>query len=83
MRPKQGSALLFFPAFANGQADDRTLHKGEVLAPEEEKWIIQMWIHQSAYRAVLPPNNLQQDALPAIRNVCRQLGYHNASTEQF
>jgi prolyl 4-hydroxylase len=30
MRPKQGSALSFFPAFVDGTPDDRTLHKSEV-----------------------------------------------------
>lgn len=40
MKPKEGSALLFFPAFRDGRPDDRTLHKGEVAG--EEKWIVQM-----------------------------------------
>ena len=26
MQPKQGSALLFFPAYKDGRPDDRTLH---------------------------------------------------------
>ena len=30
MKPKVGSALLFFPTFEDGRPDDRTLHKGEV-----------------------------------------------------
>ena len=36
VKPVQGSALLFFPAFANGQPDDRTLHKGQVAG--DTKW---------------------------------------------
>jgi len=31
MQPQMGSALLFFPSFADGSPDDRTLHKSEVL----------------------------------------------------
>lgn len=37
MRPKKGSALLFFPARKDGSPDDRTLHKGEVLIEQQSK----------------------------------------------
>lgn len=56
MRPKMGSALLFFPAFRDGTPDDRTLHKGEV-AVSKTKMIAQMWIHQGEYSPVIPPGN--------------------------
>jgi prolyl 4-hydroxylase len=75
MQPKMGSALLFFPAYANGRPDDRTLHKGEVVAKNHEKRIIQMWIHQTNYTAVLPPNNRQMNAMPVIDEVSQKLGY--------
>eukprot|EP00747_Dinoflagellata_sp_TGD_P029666 gnl/TRDRNA2_/TRDRNA2_134065_c0_seq1.p1 gnl/TRDRNA2_/TRDRNA2_134065_c0~~gnl/TRDRNA2_/TRDRNA2_134065_c0_seq1.p1 ORF type:complete len:250 (+),score=23.82 gnl/TRDRNA2_/TRDRNA2_134065_c0_seq1:224-973(+) len=39
--PKRGSALLFFPAFANGQPDERTVHCAEPAIGE--KWIAQLW----------------------------------------
>lgn len=74
VRPAQGSALLFFPADAAGVPDDRTLHCGEPLGNEEEKWIVQMWIHQHAYRASVPPHNRQEDALDSIEATARELG---------
>ena len=74
VRPVQGSALLFFPADKAGVPDDRTLHCGEPLAEGEEKWIVQMWIHQHAYRASVPPHNRQEDALDAVQLTARQLG---------
>ena len=74
MQPKLGSALLFFPAFKNGRPDDRTLHKGEVISGEDEKWIIQMWIHETAYKAVLPEGNNQELARDSIESVRIELG---------
>lgn len=73
VRPKKGSALLFFPAFADGTPDDRTLHQGEEAG--DEKRMIQMWIHECSYRAVVPPNNRQQDAVADVDEVSRRLGY--------
>ena len=80
MQPKQGSALLFFPAFADGRPDDRTLHKGEVMNQDDaEKWIIQMWIHERAYQAVLPPGNTQAAAQDTVDRISRDIGYINAA----
>ena len=73
MRPKEGSALLFFPAFANGTPDDRTLHKGEVAV--EEKMIAQMWIHQKDYKPVIPKGNTHEAAMEAIQAKEMELGY--------
>jgi prolyl 4-hydroxylase len=74
--PKQGSALLFFPADAQGRPDDRTLHKGEpVLAETDEKRIVQLWTHQRPYQAQLPPDNRQEDARAALMDAARELGY--------
>ena len=72
-KPVQGSALLFFPAFADERPDDRTLHKGEVAL--DEKNIIQMWIHERAYRAALPEGNFQEDAREKVDQVSHELGY--------
>ena len=73
MKPKKGSALLFFPAYKDGRADERTLHKGEVAG--DEKWIVQMWIHERDYRATLPDDNFQQFAKEDVDRVSRELGY--------
>jgi len=73
MKPVQGSALLFFPALGDGTPDDRTLHKGEVA--QDEKRIVQMWIHERPYRAVVPPGNSQEAARDEVDRVSRELGY--------
>jgi prolyl 4-hydroxylase len=73
VKPIQGSALLFFPAFGDGQPDDRTLHKGEVA--HDEKWITQMWIHERPYSPVVPPGNTHEAALSAVLQVSKKLGY--------
>ena len=75
MRPVQGSALLFFPADAQGRPDDRTLHKGEVVADGFEKHIVQVWTHERAFVAVLPPDNVQEDASDGMTRVAQELGY--------
>jgi len=40
--PKKGRALLFFPAFADGRPDPRTLHTA--MDAQDEKWVSQIWI---------------------------------------
>ncbi len=73
MQPKQGSALLFFPALLNGQPDDRTLHKGEVAV--DEKMIAQMWIHEKDYSPVIPEGNSHEAAIEVIQAKEIELGY--------
>jgi hypothetical protein len=73
MRPKQGSALLFFPAFADGTPDDRTLHKGEVAV--EKKMIAQMWIHEKEYIPVIPKGNTHESATELVNAKEVELGY--------
>lgn len=75
MTPQQGSALLFFPADGKGNPDDRTLHKGEVVADGYEKRIVQVWTHERAMQAILPPDNRQSDALVGMEQEARRLGY--------
>lgn len=83
VQPRRGSALLFFPAAANGTPDDRTLHQGAAVAPPppdaarvgEEKWIVQAWIHERPYAAAVPPRNRHETALAAVEVASRQLGY--------
>ena len=73
MRPKLGSALLFFPAFANGMPDDRTLHKGEVAI--DEKMIAQMWVHEKSYSPVVPSGNRHDDARERLKKKETELGF--------
>ena len=73
MQPKQGSALLFFPAFADGTPDDRTLHKGEVAV--EKKVIAQMWIHEGGYTPVIPEGNTHEAGVELVKATEEQLGY--------
>lgn len=77
--PRMGSALLFFPAFADGRPDDRTLHKGEVAL--DTKWICQMWIHQNNYTPVTPPGNSHGAAMGAIERVANMLGYATSDSQ--
>ncbi|CAJ1941393.1 unnamed protein product [Cylindrotheca closterium] len=74
MQPKVGSALLFFPAKSDGTPDARTLHRSEVMTGDEEKWIIQMWIHEREYKAVLPIGNSHELAGDGVRKTIVKLG---------
>ncbi|GLI68159.1 hypothetical protein VaNZ11_012497 [Volvox africanus] len=42
VQPRKGTALLFFPAFANGVPDKRTLHTAQDAVVE--KWVTQLWL---------------------------------------
>ena len=72
VRPKGGTALIFFPAFKDGTPDQRTLHKGEVAL--DTKMIAQLWIHEKEYKASVPNNNLQDDAAAGVKEKLEQLG---------
>jgi len=75
VQPKQGRACIFFPALADGKPDDRTLHKGEVVAENQEKRIVQMWIHENPYAPVLPPGNSQMAARELVGEMGHELGF--------
>ena len=51
--PKKGQCLVFFPATAGGDFDERVEHEGTEAT--EEKWICRIWRHE---RAVPPPFGL-------------------------
>lgn len=51
--PKRGQALLFFPATADGEFDERVEHEG--CRAEDEKWIARIWRHADR---VPPPYGL-------------------------
>ena len=59
--PTKGKALIFFPSFADGTPDDRTEHAGQVAF--DEKWIAQIWMHESNYQPNVPAGTSHQDAL--------------------
>ena len=61
VQPKKGSALLFFPADAKGQFDERTEHEG--CPAIDEKWIARIWRHENR---VPPPFGLSEDALKML-----------------
>jgi len=46
VKPKTGSALIFFPATLDGVYDPLTLHEAEPIE-EGEKWVCQVWIRQT------------------------------------
>eukprot|EP00581_Thalassiosira_minuscula_P014533 CAMPEP_0183711738 /NCGR_PEP_ID=MMETSP0737-20130205/7160_1 /TAXON_ID=385413 /ORGANISM="Thalassiosira miniscula, Strain CCMP1093" /LENGTH=482 /DNA_ID=CAMNT_0025940305 /DNA_START=52 /DNA_END=1500 /DNA_ORIENTATION=+ len=75
VRPKKGSALLFFPAaggIPNAPFDIRTLHCGEAVAEdaENEKWIAQLWLRQRDYKPTAPDGNEHENAFDAIGKYC-------------
>mmetsp|Transcript_701 Transcript_701/g.1671 ORF Transcript_701/g.1671 Transcript_701/m.1671 type:complete len:438 (+) Transcript_701:91-1404(+) len=93
MQPERGSALLFFPSFADGTPDDRTLHKSEILvgnnnnnnnnenentdSEDGRKWIVQMWTHQHDYQAALPFGNSNKAARDIMEKTGSKLGYNS------
>lgn len=58
IQPKLGDALLFFPADASGNFDERTEHEG--CPAIDEKWIARIWRHANR---VPPPFGLSDQAL--------------------
>lgn len=59
VRPRRGQALLFFPAFASGEPDGRTLHTAEDAA--DTKWIAQQWVARG-----YAPSGASAPAVPAL-----------------
>lgn len=57
VRPAKGRALVFFPANADGEFDDRVEHEGT--EANEEKWIVRIWVHQNEVGG--PPSGLPDD----------------------
>lgn len=45
IKPRRGSAVIFFPGFMNGELDMDALHAG--MPPLGTKWVSQVWIRQS------------------------------------
>ena len=75
MRPRKGSALLFFPAaggIESAPIDIRTLHCGEVVSDSssEDKWISQLWLRERSYTPTAPPGNEHAAARDAISQYC-------------
>jgi len=70
--PKKGRALLFFPSFADGTPDERTLHAGEPTAGE--KWVAQLWLHHAPYTPNVPEGSSQAAATPAAREYAAERG---------
>ena len=75
MQPQAGSALIFFPADKQGRPDDRTLHRSDAMRCDEEKWIIQMWVHERSYDASLPIGNSNRQAEGAMTKTIAKLGF--------
>jgi len=65
VEPKRGRALLFFPSFADGTPDWRTLHAGE--PGPHEKWIGQLWLHHEPYPPNVPDGTSHEAAEPLVR----------------
>ena len=48
IKPDKGTALIFFPAFLNGELDTDALHSG--MPAEDTKWVSQVWIRQTSHK---------------------------------
>jgi len=75
VRPRKGSALLFFPAAGgidNAPFDIRTLHCGEAVSDSssQDKWIAQLWLRERGYTPTAPPGNEHMAAADAISDYC-------------
>jgi hypothetical protein len=75
VRPKKGSALLFFPSaggIPGSPFDIRTLHCGEAVVEdaENEKWIAQLWLRQRRYEPTAPVGNSHEHAFAEIKRYC-------------
>jgi prolyl 4-hydroxylase len=46
IKPKKGTALIFFPCTVDGKMDPYTLHSAEDAV--DEKWVSQIWIRQKS-----------------------------------
>ncbi|KAL3152904.1 hypothetical protein ABBQ38_012210 [Trebouxia sp. C0009 RCD-2024] len=53
IQPECGKALLFFPAFADGTPDPRTVHTAQ--SPDSTKWVTQVWIAGGQPLSTPPP----------------------------
>ncbi|KAL4457586.1 hypothetical protein ABPG75_012459 [Micractinium tetrahymenae] len=53
VRPEKGTALLFFPAFADGTSDPRSLHTAEDAV--DTKWVAQQWVARGLAGAAFDP----------------------------
>jgi hypothetical protein len=48
VKPKKGTAIIFFPCTVDGKMDPYTLHSAEDAI--DEKWVSQIWIRQGIYK---------------------------------
>lgn len=55
VQPQKGKALLFFPAFADGTSDPRSLHTAEDAAEGNTKWVTQQWVARGLSGAAADP----------------------------
>ena len=54
--PKEGDAVLFFPAsFPLGLPDGRTVHAAKPASAE--KWVSQLWLHPEYYPTCILEDN--------------------------
>ena len=53
VKPQKGTAVLFFPAFADGTSDPRSLHTAEDAV--DTKWVTQQWGARGLATAVPDP----------------------------
>ncbi|GAB4823099.1 hypothetical protein N2152v2_010145 [Parachlorella kessleri] len=70
VRPRKGMALLFFPSFADGTPDARTLHTAE--GAVDDKWVTQQWVARGLAAAPAPAGSRPSGALAAAAGAVKQ-----------
>lgn len=66
VKPVKGKALIFFPCDNEGNADDRTMHAGQVAM--DTKWIAQTWVRQKEYNPTVPTIGSQKEGEDAVEH---------------
>lgn len=71
--PKKGRAMLFFNTRGDGTPDRRMLHLAEKVAGGE-KWLVQLWLHETMYTSKAPEGSSQAAAAPAVLEFAEKNG---------
>jgi prolyl 4-hydroxylase len=48
-RPQAGDALFWVNIDHNGKYDEKTMHSGDMVLTDVEKWGINVWVRQRSY----------------------------------
>lgn len=52
IKPRKGTALVFFPATIDGKLDENALHSALPAKKDNEKYIVQIWIREGTFNGI-------------------------------